>query len=82
MKPISADMIARIAEKGEDASRFFNGQGRMIQPETAALTQLGLLRYAAKEGFDALDGGDYASLHSEKEIKGYLHSIGEEVSVS
>ncbi len=31
-KPISADAIARRAEKGEDVSRFFKGEGRMVQP--------------------------------------------------
>jgi len=31
-KPVSADAIADIAEKGGDVSRFFKGQGRMVQP--------------------------------------------------
>jgi hypothetical protein len=31
-KPVSADAIARLAEKGEDVSRFFEGKGRMVQP--------------------------------------------------
>jgi hypothetical protein len=31
-KPISADAIARLADRGEDVSRFFKGQGRMVQP--------------------------------------------------
>ncbi len=31
-KPVSADAIARLAEKGKDVSHFFNGQGRMVQP--------------------------------------------------
>jgi hypothetical protein len=31
-KPVSADAIARLADHGEDVSRFFKGQGRMIQP--------------------------------------------------
>lgn len=31
-KPISADAIARRAEKGEDVSRFFKGEGRMVRP--------------------------------------------------
>ena len=30
--PISADAIAELADKGEDISRFFKGQGRMVQP--------------------------------------------------
>lgn len=31
-KPVSADVIARLAEQGKDVSRFFTGQGRMVQP--------------------------------------------------
>ena len=31
-KPVSADAIARLAERGKDVSGFFKGQGRMIQP--------------------------------------------------
>jgi len=31
-KPVSADAIAQRAEKGNDVSRFFKGQGRMVQP--------------------------------------------------
>jgi hypothetical protein len=31
-KPASADAIALQAEQGKDVSRFFKGQGRMIQP--------------------------------------------------
>ena len=31
-KPISAEAIARLADRGKDVSRFFKGQGRMVQP--------------------------------------------------
>jgi hypothetical protein len=31
-KPPSADAIARLADQGQDVSRFFLGQGRMVQP--------------------------------------------------
>lgn len=31
-KPASAETIARLADKGKDVSRFFKGQGRMVQP--------------------------------------------------
>ena len=31
-KPVSADVIARSADRGKDISRFFKGQGRMVQP--------------------------------------------------
>lgn len=32
VKPISADAIARLADRGEDVSHFFMGHGRMVQP--------------------------------------------------
>jgi hypothetical protein len=31
-KPVSADAIARLADRGTDVSRFFKGQGRMVRP--------------------------------------------------
>jgi hypothetical protein len=31
-KPVSAEAIARLADRGQDVSRFFRGQGRMVQP--------------------------------------------------
>jgi ribbon-helix-helix CopG family protein len=31
-KPISADAIARLADRGEDVPHFFKGEGRMVQP--------------------------------------------------
>jgi hypothetical protein len=31
-KPVSADAIARLADRGEDVTHFFKGQGRMVQP--------------------------------------------------
>ena len=31
-KAISADAIARLADRGENVTRFFKGSGRMVQP--------------------------------------------------
>jgi hypothetical protein len=31
-KPVTADAIARLADQGADVSRFFKGDGRMVQP--------------------------------------------------
>lgn len=31
-KPVSADTIARLADRGKDVSRFFKRSGRMVQP--------------------------------------------------
>jgi hypothetical protein len=30
--PVSAEAIARLADQGKDISRFFKGQGHMVQP--------------------------------------------------
>lgn len=32
VKAVSAEAIARLADQGKDVSRFFKGQGRMVQP--------------------------------------------------
>ena len=31
-KPVSVEAIARLADQGKNVSRFFKGQGRMVQP--------------------------------------------------
>ena len=31
-KPVSADAIARLADQGKDVSRFFKGEGHIVQP--------------------------------------------------
>jgi len=31
-RPISADAIAALADRGQDVSQFFKGQGRMVKP--------------------------------------------------
>ena len=31
-KPVTAETIARLADKGKDVSRFFTNAGRMIDP--------------------------------------------------
>jgi hypothetical protein len=31
-KPLSAEAIARLADRGKDISGFFEGKGRMVQP--------------------------------------------------
>jgi hypothetical protein len=31
-KPITAEAIARLADQGKDISRFFKGEGHMVQP--------------------------------------------------
>jgi hypothetical protein len=31
-KPVSAEAIARMADRGKDITGFFKGEGRMVQP--------------------------------------------------
>ena len=31
-KPVSAEAIARMADRGQDISRFFTGKGKMMRP--------------------------------------------------
>jgi hypothetical protein len=31
-KPVAPETIARLADQGKDISKFFKGEGRMIQP--------------------------------------------------
>lgn len=31
-KPVTAEAIARLADRGKDISGFFRGQGRLVQP--------------------------------------------------
>jgi hypothetical protein len=35
-KPVTAEEIARLADKGNDVSNFFKRRGRMVQPIRAA----------------------------------------------
>ena len=32
IKPVAAEQIAKMADRGKDVSRFFKGEGRMVQP--------------------------------------------------
>lgn len=32
VRPVAAEEIAKMADQGHDVSRFFKGEGRMVQP--------------------------------------------------
>jgi antitoxin ParD1/3/4 len=77
----------RFIDAGITSGRFSNasevvreGLRLLEQREQEDKAKLEWLRAAAKEGFDAIDRGDFVSLNSEKEIKDFLREIGEEVS--
>jgi len=49
-KPVSADAIARLADRGKDISSYFKSRGRMIRPVQQAKAEgkrTGNLREAA-----------------------------------
>ena len=52
----------------------------MEQREQEDKARLEWLRAAAREGFDAIDRGDYVALNSEEEIGTFLRDIHSEVS--
>jgi antitoxin ParD1/3/4 len=78
----------RFIESGITSGRFSNasevvreGLRLLEQREQEDKAKIEWLRGAAKEGFDAIDRGDYITLRSEKEIDDFLEQIHEEVSV-
>ena len=80
--------LDRFIETGITSGRFSNaseivreGLRLLEQREQEDKAKLEWLRTAAKEGFDAIDCGDYVSLNSGKEIKNFLREIREEVTV-
>jgi antitoxin ParD1/3/4 len=80
--------LDRVIEEGITSGRFSNasevvreGLRLLEQREQEDRARLEWLRAAAKEGFDAIDRGDYAALNSEREIGAFLRGIHEEVSV-
>ena len=80
--------LDRFIVTGITSGRFSNaseivreGLRLLEQREQEDKAKLEWLRAAAKEGFDALDRGDYVRLNSGKEIKNFLREIREEVAV-
>jgi antitoxin ParD1/3/4 len=80
--------LDRFIETGITSGRFSNasevvreGLRLLEQREQEDKAKLEWLRAAAKQGFDAIDRGDYVALNSEEEIGAFLREIHEEVSV-
>jgi antitoxin ParD1/3/4 len=76
----------RFIETGITSGRFSNasevvreGLRLLEQREHEDQAKLECLRAAAKEGFDAIDRGDYVTLNSEEELDAFLGQIHEEV---
>jgi len=80
------DRFDEFIEENVRSGRFSNasemvreGLRLLEQREKEDEAKLEWLRAAAKEGFDAIDRGDYRSFDSREEIAAYLHNLGEEV---
>ena len=81
------DHFDRFIESGISSGRFSNASEvvreslRLLeQREQEDNARLEWLRGAAREGFDAMERGDYVTPGSDKEIKGVLRQIHTEVS--
>jgi antitoxin ParD1/3/4 len=79
--------LDQFIETGITSGRFSNasevvreGLRLLEQREQEDRAKLEWLRAAAKEGFDAIDRGDYVTLRSGEEIDNYVDRIFEEVS--
>jgi antitoxin ParD1/3/4 len=77
----------RFIDEGITSGRFSNaseivreGLRLLEQREQEDKAKLEWLRAAAKDGFDAINRGDYIELHSENEVKAFLKQIHAEVS--
>jgi len=77
----------QFIETGITTGRFSNasevvreGLRLLEQREQEDRAKIEWLRSAAKEGFDAIERGDYTTLRSETELDNFLGQIQEEVS--
>ena len=77
----------RFIEAGVASGRFSNasevvreGLRLLERSEQEDNAKLEWLRGAAKEGFDAIERGEYVSLQSDREIADFIHQVGEEAS--
>lgn len=78
----------RFIEAGITSGRFSNasevvreGLRLLEQREEEDKARIQWLRAAAREGFAAVDQGDYVTLHSEAEIEDFLKEIHDDASV-
>src|SRR5271154_6627215 len=77
----------KFIEAGIGSGRFSNaseivreGLRLLEQREEEDRAKLEWLRKAAKEGFDAIDRGDFTVLNSDEEVEQFMREIHDEVS--
>src|ERR1700730_3797485 len=81
------DHLDRFIEAGITSGRFSNasevvreGLRLLEQREEEDKAKLEWLRAAAKEGFDAIERGDYVTLRSGQDLTEFMRQVGEEAS--
>ena len=79
--------LDRFIESGVRSGRFSDasevvreGLRLLERREQEDMAKLEWLRTAAKDGFDAIDSGDYTTLSSDREIEDFVHQVGKEAS--
>lgn len=80
-----SEHLDRFIEDGLESGRFQDvnemvTEGLKLLEAREEQAKLEWFRAAAKEGFDAIERGDYVRLNSAKEVKDFLEEIGKEAA--
>jgi antitoxin ParD1/3/4 len=65
---------------GDASEAVCEGLRLLEEHERENEAKIECLRAAAKEGFDAVDSGDYLALNSEEEVDAFLDQVHKEVT--
>ena len=80
---LGAALKAKARAQGVSPSEVVReGLHLLEQREQEDQAKLAWLRAAAKEGFDAVDRGDYVTLRSDQDIEEFMRKVGEEASAA
>lgn len=73
---VAHSLTARALEKGISPSEVVREGLRLLeQREHDDQVKLEWLRAAAKEGFDAIDDGDYTAIESDEQLDTFLQNV-------